>query len=97
MEEIWKDIIIEKNGVIYDYTGLYEVSNLGMVKNSKTGRILKPRKSNRGYLYVDLSKDGKQERFSIFKIQLKKRKQDCIQIDFGKILPKTEGFSGAEK
>lgn len=39
---------------------------------------------------------NKQERFSIFKIQLKKRKQDCIQIDFGKILPKTEGFSGAE-
>ena len=68
LEEQWKAIVIEKSGVVYDYTGLYEVSNLGMVKNSKTGRILKPRKSNRGYLYVDLSKDGKQERFSIHRL-----------------------------
>ena len=30
-EEIWKDVIIEKNGVIYDYTGLYQVSNFGRV------------------------------------------------------------------
>ena len=33
MEEQWKPIIIEKNGVVYDYTGLYEVSNLGRVRS----------------------------------------------------------------
>lgn len=32
-EEIWKDIIIEKNGVLYDYTGIYQVSNLGRIRS----------------------------------------------------------------
>ena len=68
MEEVWKAIVIEKNGVIYDYTGLYEVSNLGRIKNCKRETILKPRKNNKGYLYVDLSKDGKQERFTIHRL-----------------------------
>lgn len=35
MEEEWKDIIIEKNNVIYDYTGLYQVSNLERVRSLK--------------------------------------------------------------
>lgn len=35
MKEIWKEII--------GYEGLYEVSNLGKVRNMKTGRILKLR------------------------------------------------------
>ena len=35
MEEEWKDIIIEKNNVTYDYTGLYQVSNLGRVRSLK--------------------------------------------------------------
>lgn len=65
-QEIWKDIIIERNGVVYDYTGLYQVSNLGRVKsisNNKTKKekILKCRRSN-GYLYVALrvNRDVKQ-------------------------------------
>ena len=32
-EEVWKDIIIEKNGVLYDYTGIYQVSNLGRIRS----------------------------------------------------------------
>ena len=32
-EEAWKDIIIEQNGIVYDYTGLYQVSNLGRVRS----------------------------------------------------------------
>lgn len=50
MKEIWKEIL--------GYEGLYEVSNLGKVRNMKTGRILKPRKNTRGYLYLNLYKKG---------------------------------------
>lgn len=32
-EEVWKDIVIEKNGIVYDFTGLYQVSNLGRVRS----------------------------------------------------------------
>lgn len=62
MEEIWKDID--------DYEGLYQVSNFGRVrsldryvdnnggKEFRPGRILKGRKSKKGYIRVGLSKDG---------------------------------------
>ena len=40
------------------YEGVYEVSNLGRVKNIETGRILKPFKDTNGYLILKLSKDG---------------------------------------
>jgi len=51
-QEIWK--------VIKDFPD-YEVSNLGRVKSLKFGneRILKSKKNNQGYLYVDLWKNGK--------------------------------------
>lgn len=68
MQEIWKDIIIEKNGVLYDYTGLYQVSNLGRVYNSKKGRLMKLTKNNKGYLVVALSKNGKQKSFYIHRL-----------------------------
>ena len=49
---------------ITGYEGLYEVSDLGRVKSlnyNHTGKekILKPQKTNNGYLRVDLCKDGK--------------------------------------
>ena len=50
--EIWKDIV--------EYPG-YQVSNLGQIKSfkqSKEGRILKP-KISAGYAGVDFRKDGK--------------------------------------
>ena len=49
LSEKWKDI--------KDYEN-YEVSNLGRVKNKKTGRILKPEKTRDGYMRVSLCKDG---------------------------------------
>lgn len=54
--EIWKDI--------KDYEGLYQVSNLGRVKSlnyKRTGKeeILKAYDNGDGYLFVQLSKDGK--------------------------------------
>ena len=32
MEEIWKDVYFEENGIIYDYRNLYKVNNLGHIK-----------------------------------------------------------------
>jgi hypothetical protein len=37
----------------------YQVSWWGRVRNTKTGRILKPQTSGPGYLFVGLSKNGK--------------------------------------
>ena len=68
MVEEWKDIIIEKNGVVYDYTGLYEVSNLGRVRNSRTERILKPTIYNNGYQNVGLYKNGKDKKFLVHRL-----------------------------
>ena len=48
MKEFWKDI--------EGYEGIYQVSNLGMVKRVTTGRILKSGKNRGGYLYVNLCK-----------------------------------------
>lgn len=45
MEEIWKTI---------DIRPIYQVSNLGRVKNTVTGRILKGQNNGRGYLFVTL-------------------------------------------
>lgn len=57
MVEEWRDIIIEKNGEVYDYVGFYQVSNYGRIRNSRTGKILKPIKS-KGYQYIRLNKNG---------------------------------------
>jgi len=55
MQEIWKDI--------EGYEGLYQISNLGNVKSLyfEPPIILKSSKDSRGYLYVVLSKNGKQK------------------------------------
>ena len=49
IEEIYKTIEEFPN---------YEVSNLGNVRNKKTGRILKHTKANNGYYTVNLYRDG---------------------------------------
>ena len=66
MEEIWKPI--------KDYEGLYEISNLGRVKSLKDNHgkdrehILKPIKDTKGYLVVNLSKNGKHKPFQIHRL-----------------------------
>lgn len=73
MNEEWKPVI--------GYEGLYEVSNMGRIKSLErtiwTGRgyyqtlperIMKLRKSNRGYLYVFLHKEGKIKYCTIHKL-----------------------------
>lgn len=68
MEEIWKDI--------EGYEGLYQVSNLGRVKslgngksNNSKERIKKQTNTNtRGYLQVQLSKDGSKKMFLVHRL-----------------------------
>lgn len=63
-EEVWKDAKVLKNGELFDFTGLYEASNLGRIRNAKTGRILKPFGNGRGYMRVDLG----QKQFDVHRI-----------------------------
>ena len=53
---------------IEGYEDLYEVSDEGNVRNKTTGRILKPSRTNRGYLCVYLCKDGIREFKSIHRL-----------------------------
>ena len=72
--EIWKDIIIEKNGVVYNFTGKYQVSNMGRVRslnyrgNTKEIRVLKSLKNKYGYLYIGLIYNTKKEKFYIHRL-----------------------------
>lgn len=57
--EEWKDVIIYRNGVLYDYTGLYKVSNTGKVYSVRAGKCLKPGLTGQGgYLGVNLCNKG---------------------------------------
>lgn len=70
-DEIWKDVIIEKNGIIYDYSGLYKVSNLGRIKSyvrSKDGKIMSPKKEKGGYMQICLRSDGNKEIFKVHRL-----------------------------
>ena len=49
--EVWKDI--------EGYEGLYQISNLGRVKNIKTNHILSKNLQNNGYLMAHLYKNGR--------------------------------------
>ena len=68
MEEIWKDIA--------GYEGLYLISNLGRVKSlpKKCGRtiskelILSPAIDRKGYLFVNITKDGVPKNRSIHRL-----------------------------
>lgn len=61
MTEYWKDI--------NDYEGLYQVSNLGNVRSTKTGRVLKPAKNYKGgYLQVVLYKNGRVKHFLVHRL-----------------------------
>lgn len=50
MKEEWKDV--------YGYEELYEVSNLGRVRNKPTKRMVTIMKNNSGYLEVGLNKNA---------------------------------------
>lgn len=53
--------------IIEDYPN-YEVSNLGNVRNKKTGKVLKPDKTIKGYLRVNFLKDGKLKHYLVHRL-----------------------------
>ena len=53
---------------IENYEDTYAVSNLGNVKNIKTGRILKPTPNAKGYLVVDLWKNNKRKHYKVHRL-----------------------------
>lgn len=55
----------EKWKPVPGYEGLYEVSDAGRVRNSVTGRELRPQTNNKGYLRVELRKPNR-ERYRPF-------------------------------
>ena len=55
---------------IKGYEDTYAVSNLGRVRNIKTGRILKPTRLTTGYMKVDLYKDGKKKMYYVHRLVL---------------------------
>lgn len=60
--EQWRDI--------YGYDGAYQVSDLGRVRSHKSGewKVLKPRKTYKGYLQVGLRRDGRQKNFYVHRL-----------------------------
>lgn len=50
------------------YEGLYEVSNLGKIRNAKTLHILSIFKNKRGYCRVDLWKNNKQKKYAVHRV-----------------------------
>lgn len=72
MTEQWKPIIIEKNGVVYDYTNKYEVSNMGRVRSlnyrSNGGIEVLKLRERKGYLNVGLCMNGKQQQFLVHRL-----------------------------
>lgn len=67
MEE-WKDIVIEQDGIVYDYTEKYKVSNTGKVFSVKYGRCLKAA-DYKGYKRVKLyGNDGSSQMFLVHRL-----------------------------
>lgn len=80
--EQWKDIVVVKNGITYDFTGIYQVSNLGRVRSvdrnikSKDGRIYsfngkiikQSTHANKPYLTVRLCNNGKGATFDVHRL-----------------------------
>jgi hypothetical protein len=58
--ELWKDIS--------SYEGLYVISNHGRVKSVKKNKVLKSLYDTKGYLYIGLSKNGKETKFKIHRL-----------------------------
>ena len=80
MKEIWKDSIVEN----------YQISNLGRIKNLKTGRIIKPDKEEKGYCRLTVKMYGKKKHFAVHRlvaiafIPNPENKPQVDHIDFNK-------------
>ena len=72
MEEIWKDVIIYKNGKLFDYTNKYQVSNLGRVRSFKFNKWYVMKQSfdlkSGGYYRVQFTKDHNIQTFLVHRL-----------------------------
>ena len=71
--ETWKDIYFEQNGEVWDYRGLYQISNYGRVKSLNfyeegKEQILRNRINDKGYRYVWLLKDDNWKAITIHQL-----------------------------
>lgn len=55
----------------HGYEGLYEISLLGLVRNTRTKQILKQEQTETGYFRVDLYKDGKRKHEKVHRLVAK--------------------------
>lgn len=53
------------------FEGLYEVSNLGRVRKTKTGKLMKQYSNGCGYLKVDFMNDGKKVKLYVHRLVAK--------------------------
>ena len=69
MAERWRDIA--------GYEGVYQVSDLGQVRNTQTNKILQPTKLKNGRVYVTLSSDGFQKKSTVHDLVASAFLGDC--------------------
>ena len=75
--ELWRDIKFVNNGKEYDYTGIYQISSKGRVKqlaytdakgNKRNEKIMKNTVDKGGYEFIKLTKNYKQTHFRIHRL-----------------------------
>ena len=60
--------MMEEWRAVPGYEGLYEVSNIGNVRNVRRNKLLRLQKTNNGYIRVVLSKNGIKTAFQVHRI-----------------------------
>lgn len=68
MQEEWKDIVIVQGNKKIDFTGKFQVSNLGRVRNIQTFHVRKLQKHKSGYWYITLKYDKKPYTFKVHRL-----------------------------
>ena len=66
--EIWKDIYFEDNNGVWDFRGLYQISNLGRVKSLSKNIIIKQNKIPSNYLFVILYKNKQNKQIYVHRL-----------------------------
>lgn len=67
MEE-WKDIIFIDNNILYDYSGLYKISNYGRIMSVKRSKIMKYAIKKNGYCQICLRKNRNKKNFLVHRL-----------------------------